>query len=636
MYKIALLNVPFAALSLSSIGLTQIKAVTDRELAGEVSIEIIYLNHDFGRFLGVDLYTWIAQSSDAHNTCIGDWFFRQIAFPELADNTEAYFRRFFPSLDRRAAGIKDLLLARRAKVSRFIDDLISRHKLDDFQIVGFSSMFTQNGASFAIAKKLKALNPGVITVMGGANCETTMGKAIAENVPSIDFVFSGPALVSFPKLARNCIDGEIEKCSSINGVFFMKEKAASRAQLKVLGSCESARELGDERNINDYVELDYCGFLDSLERSFPGKEVEPILTFETSRGCWWGERAHCTFCGLNGDTMPYRSMAPELAIKLIESLFKYAPRCRRFDCVDNILPKNYVKEVLPYLNPPPGGWIFYEVKADLSEADLQVLSKASVKIVQPGVESLSTSTLKLMRKGTSAFQNLTLLMNCVMYDIMPLWNLLVGFPGEEADVYKRYVHYLPLFTHLPPPYGVFPVRFDRFSPYFVRAEEYKLDLRQVDYYEMIYPFSEEALADIAYYFMDRNLKAEYLVTMVRWIDRVRQKYDYWKTRWLNADNKLPPQLFLRNDNQRPMVYDSRSGDAIEHQLSEGGAQLLCYLSKPRRIADLSTLQDKLPGYNLQEELTFLQERGLVFEENTRYMSLAHLREPPPITYKRGA
>ena len=32
---------------------------------------------------------------------------------------------------------------------------------------------------------------------------------------------------------------------------------------------------------------------------------------ETARGCWWGERQHCTFCGLNGATMAFRSKTPE-------------------------------------------------------------------------------------------------------------------------------------------------------------------------------------------------------------------------------------------------------------------------------------------------------------------------------------
>ena len=33
----------------------------------------------------------------------------------------------------------------------------------------------------------------------------------------------------------------------------------------------------------------------------------PTLALETSRGCWWGQKHHCTFCGLNGEDMQYRS-----------------------------------------------------------------------------------------------------------------------------------------------------------------------------------------------------------------------------------------------------------------------------------------------------------------------------------------
>src|SRR6185503_17197707 len=39
--------------------------------------------------------------------------------------------------------------------------------------------------------------------------------------------------------------------------------------------------------------------------------VSPTLLVETSRGCWWGVRSHCTFCGLNGATMAFRSKTPD-------------------------------------------------------------------------------------------------------------------------------------------------------------------------------------------------------------------------------------------------------------------------------------------------------------------------------------
>ena len=38
----------------------------------------------------------------------------------------------------------------------------------------------------------------------------------------------------------------------------------------------------------------------ALDASGAAPDVAPTLLFETSRGCWWGAKSHCTFCGLNG------------------------------------------------------------------------------------------------------------------------------------------------------------------------------------------------------------------------------------------------------------------------------------------------------------------------------------------------
>jgi radical SAM superfamily enzyme YgiQ (UPF0313 family) len=81
--------------------------------------------------------------------------------------------------------------------------------------------------------------------------------------------------------------------------------------------------LGEDLNVNIRVDLDYTSFLDSIDRHFPNGAVETTLLFETSRGCWWGEHSHCTFCGLNGSTMLYRSMAPENTLALFDSLLKF-------------------------------------------------------------------------------------------------------------------------------------------------------------------------------------------------------------------------------------------------------------------------------------------------------------------------
>lgn len=46
--------------------------------------------------------------------------------------------------------------------------------------------------------------------------------------------------------------------------------------------------------------------------------TDPVaLTFETSRGCWWGQKHHCRFCGVNGRTLRFRAKSPQRAINEI-------------------------------------------------------------------------------------------------------------------------------------------------------------------------------------------------------------------------------------------------------------------------------------------------------------------------------
>ena len=94
----------------------------------------------------------------------------------------------------------------------------------------------------------------------------------------------------------------------------------------------------------------------------------------------------------------------------------------RFDSVDNILPREYITDVLPRLQTPEDVTIFYEVKADLKDHEMQVLAEAGVRRLQPGIESLSTTTLKLMKKGTTAFQNLRFLKSCLRWNTDPIWS----------------------------------------------------------------------------------------------------------------------------------------------------------------------------------------------------------------------
>lgn len=600
-FRVGLVNMAFAAVDLPSIALTQLASVVHDRCGEDVTTRIHYLNHDVYRHFGADVYSRISASVAATASGLGDFVFRRAAFPEIEDDADAYLKRYawvFASDRSFAATVHGL----RDGLDGFLEALIDEHELDRCDLVGFTSMFAQNLASIAVARKLKARRPDIVVVMGGANCETSMGGVLARNVGALDYVFSGPALRSFPDLVSRLEKGEREGLASIPGVL-SKDRPPG------------GEPIGEELDIDEVVRLDYESFFESLHERCP--HVSPSLLFETSRGCWWGERAHCTFCGLNGTTMSYRAMRPDAAVAQFDELFGHYPRVKHFKSVDNILPREYFEDVLPRVHPPdPSVSIFYEIKADVSGDQMATLARAGVTELQPGIEALDTRTLKLMKKGTTAHQNVAFLKSCRRFGIRPIWNLLVGFPGEPEAVYERYVAILPSLVHLPPPTGAYPVRFDRYSPYFTQAEAYGLDLVPYDFYPLLYPFPEEELGRMAYFFADRNLENPYLATTARWLSRLSEAVAEW-----NAKSGETPRLTFIGRGDGEVLIDSRYGTEVEHDLDSLERRILDAVESPTRLVALERSFSESSHGGLEAALARLRERCLLFEEGDRVMSL---------------
>ncbi|MDE2463442.1 MAG: RiPP maturation radical SAM C-methyltransferase [Alphaproteobacteria bacterium] len=628
-YDIRLVNMPFSALQIPAISLAQLRSVISSACGPSCHVGIHYLNHDFGDLLGFDTYVRIAESMEGHVSGFGEWLFRQVAFPELADNEAEYFKRYANHFDGEWMEFYRTRVAPlRARLEAVLDDMIETYGLMDADMVGLTSMFFQNMPSFALARRLKAHNPNQLIVMGGANCEGTMGIEIIQHVPYIDFVFSGHALVSFPKFVERAMAGDLEACHRLDGVF-SRRNCRSIDSLPADGAeidwgrfeaarlLDGVRDMAAELPLDVPVALDYDDFLDSYDRFFTDTGRRPELLFETSRGCWWGQRAHCTFCGLNGGTMSYRAMSADRAVATIEGLFqRYAGRVSRFASVDNILPKEYVQDVFARLNVPPDVIMFYEVKADIAEKDLAILARAHVKELQPGIEALSTSTLKLMHKGTTSFNNLRFLAACVKYGIKPVWNLLVGFPGEAETTYEDYLKVIPLLSHLPPPSGVFPVRFDRFSPYFTQAQQYGLKLSPLDYYGLIYPFPARVLMNMAYYFRDENIDAPYQQGVARYLGPLRAAVKRWQARWAGADGLLAPRLDLVETEEGASIEDTRTGQFLDTLLEDREVELLSLAARPQSEGAVAE--------KFGEVIAFVDDKGLLFHERGQLMSLLSL------------
>jgi magnesium-protoporphyrin IX monomethyl ester (oxidative) cyclase len=630
---------PFASMHQPSIGLAQLRAVVEARLDHRVAVSVHHLNLEYGGRIGAWTYEQLA-GGRTFAIGLGEWLFRDLAHPGLEANDEAYLSRF---VAENAAAAQQEILRIKGKLPRLSRELIDAYRLDTYDLVGFTSMFSQTNPSIAMARLIKERAPEVTTVMGGAACEGEAGQVISR-VPAIDFTFSGPALASFPRFLGHWLRDPsaipaIEGLNQASAVGLIREPdardspqgapsgAAAPRGTSTPVTLRSARvdlgrsTRGPAEPIDDAPDPNYDDYFDTVDRMFPsGSVITPRVAFETARGCWWGERVQCTFCGLNGQSLDYTSMSASRAIRSIQSLLdRYASRSTLFWSVDNIMPKSYPKEVLPFLRPPPGVELFYEVKANLTEAEVRAFASAQVTSIQPGIEALSTDVLRLMRKGSNAFTNVRLLKACRRYGVRPTWNILLGFPGEEESVYQSYLALVPLLFHLHPPMGCYPVRFDRFSPYYDHPEEFGLALEPDDFYELAFPFRGPDLEAFAYYFKDVSPDPAYARHVSTWKEPVSRTVNQWRARWEGSGSKPRLELVPGSDGRGPAVVDSRGAFSQTYDVPELATELLGVLEEPVG-RDRITGRDA-PYRRLAEALDWAMERQLVFVEGSHLMSL---------------
>lgn len=673
---VRLISMPFGPLHFPSIALAQLTSAVRERLGDRVRIHLHYLTHDFGELLGQAEYMSVCQNENSADPNYGDWIFSKAAFPEMPDNTDAYFK-LVPESRRdsyRAYYQRHLHEAREA-IPAFLETLIDRYQLDQADVVGFTSMFAQTIASIAMAKALRRRKPDLFQIMGGANCEYPMGVEYLHNFDCFDAIFSGPGLVSFPLWLERLLADDRAGMHTMNGVF-TRENSISAGSLPDRFSMPDKvgvllkggiRGIGDERPVSHLLELDYDAFLDDYDRRFSSEIEQPFIVFETSRGCWWGEKAHCTFCGLNGQAMNYRAMDANIAIDFLQGLIRrYGSRVEHLECVDNIMPQNFPREVFPYLDPPEDVSFYWEVKANLKETDLMGLAQANVWEIQPGIEALNTDTLKLMKKGASAFTNIGLLRDAPMYHISVLWYLLMGFPGEPEAVFRKYIEDFPRLAHLRPPVALVPVEFHRFSPYYDRAAEFGLELAPREFYGVNYPLPDKVLANLAYYFRDTKLynepdvaiaepapepdagfflppspDASYKADLKRCWNQLDHGWRHWQRRFDGSDGKSAANLYFLGGHATHRVIDTRDGTHQRHHLDELDYRILRFLEKARRLAAVLKEFAGAGEAAVRASVRRLDEElQLVFREDDMLMSLVPRQRrvsiAPPLSRGRAA
>lgn len=605
-WPVVLISMPFMSVVRPSIQLGLLKAVINQLRLPVSSYEF---GLDFAHQIGAGLYERICATG---RSFVGDWLFSLAAFedqaPDLQDAfAEQYAKEIYdPSNAASSISVAELVRLRRIGVTEFLRDLLDLVPWQNCEVVGFTSTFQQNVASFALARLLKSRFPHLRTVFGGANFDGAMAREWVRSIPWIDYAVQGEGEITFPEFLRALKDGKDPR--QIPGVVAKDSPA-----------CIVRRNLN--RNLDALPTPDYSDYFKRIETlqllsSAPRRHVR--LPFESARGCWWGEKHHCTFCGLNGSGMAFRSKTPK---RVLEELSELSQRYRsfHFEAMDNIFDHTYFQKLLPDLSHHDITFdCFYEVKSNLTRQQIRQLAEAGIRRIQPGIESLNTKILQLMKKGVTVLQNVNTLRWARYYGVVISWNLIYGFPGETVEDYDSQLKVIHTIRHLQPPSGAGRIWIERFSPLFKQQSGLSPSrLSPHASYRSIYPPTVN-LDEAAYFF-----NADLVGTLPdeAFLETHRQVAE-WQGLW---KQERRPSLVYYAARDFLQIEDQRDSNAPGTHTFAGTLATL-YLALIERPRSASVLRQELqlpwPESDIVDALQEFCARKLMLQDGPLYLSLA--------------
>ncbi|MBI2898542.1 MAG: RiPP maturation radical SAM protein 1 [Deltaproteobacteria bacterium] len=592
-----------------SVALGTLAAVLRR--AGH-QVDVHYLNLEATRHIG-------RRASDALISWtswlefVGEWLFAHpdvspgaAPVPEfrqhLADSRARYAAQsYYPDWEPMLA---DLIEPRRGLRKAFdaLLDEWARRDWRSYDVVGFTVNDQQLNASLRLGRRLKHDNPHVRVILGGVRVWGAMGQAILERQPWLDGVFSGYA-------ERTFLD-------------WVAELPVQTAQL-----IEDPRP---DLPLDDIPVPAYEDYLSAVRRLRVARPSEISLHLVSARGCWWGRKHHCTFCGTDHVRVPVQSKSPSRLARELVELGRHDVGLLLADDMLDLRVLEKTRDELVAREHRHRRPMHAFVKANIRRTHMAALRQIGVTTVCAGIDSLSSQVLRCMNKGVDAVHNVWLLRACEEEDLTPYWNLLIGTPGEDPLEYERVEELLPSVSHLPPPSAISPLLTVRFSPIF--RDPLRFGLRGV------VPAKRYRLAfgphspDEAWLFEHRlgsGLRPEEY--SARFIASVRR---WQRLKWLGTGLRCEIVRLL----DRKLLLDTRCLDEV------GRSRARVRLVSDEEMAILEELESALPRDTLRarlgipaasldrlvDELTSLR---LIAQIDGRLLRLAVIRTNPNVSHE---
>jgi len=607
--NVLLVTMPWSSLHRPALALGTLVAAAQKCRFSH-RIEQLYGNVRWAEWLlrettGALTPTEYAEIADGYFVGTGEWIFAN----SLYGCSEWRVDKFCEYASNQGLDV-DTLLAMHRLSPRFIEELAAEIAARGCDVVGFSSTFLQNVPSLALAQALKLRTPKVTILFGGGNCDGIQGVALHRNFPFVDMVLRGEGELSFVSLLDHLEVGA--PLADIPGLCWRTDGGPPNANVAAPLPVAIAQ----------IPPPDHAAYFAAIEDTTVERWIEPELVLEASRGCWWGRKHQCTFCGLNGTFIDYRSKAAD---DFWQELSTAVTRYGILDILlaDNILDMRYFKTLLPRI--AESDWdlrIFCEVKSNLTAEQVAQLKRAHVVNLQPGIESLSSRVLELMDKGVTGIQNIRLLRDCQSAGVTVDWNYLFGFPGETAADYTQIIRQVPALSHLQPPAAAYRVALERFSPYFDHPELGLQNAGPAQVYSLVYDLPQEELQDLVYLFdsVPAGIGGQTETDLVAAVATWRHSHTGSNLTYRQSGGEVCVFDYRKNWPERTHVL--RSGGPAEAYLAllEGHSMRTLL----RALKDRNSLV--VEESQLQSWLDLWLRDGLVFYESDRYVALVTTTE----------
>lgn len=433
---------------------------------------------------------------------------------------------------------------------QFINEVIPRISNKNYPIIGCSIGFChQVSASMAIFKTIKEHAPHKTTIAGGSYLDQENSQGLQSLTKTIDYIFYGESELSF--------------------IEFLEQSLTNKKPANNIIKADNTIDLNQLPLPNYHAYRQSIATILGNENRYGNFNT---VWYETSRGCWWGEKLKCSFCGIH--ETQYRSKRIEKITEDLALIKKMLPDTLVF-MADDIMPESYPKQFLGYINNQHNNKsssdlypnLGYQIKVNPDIHYLMSLRQANVKIVLPGVESFSSNALKKLKKGLVGRQNIEFIRNISSVGIKPQYNILWGFPEDRLEDYQQLLEIIHLIPHLAPPHKFEPTYLTKHAPYFDCADEYAItDLKYWQVYEHVLP--KEADIDKLANYYHANFSCDSF-TNEAIIRRIYGLVEQWQKNWSNRHTRQ--YLHMNQLMDKYIIQDTRGlngQDMVVHECTE--------------------------------------------------------------------